>query len=84
MPKCNVCNNFYPPQYVYNIDGEKDAKKCIFCKIGKDYVTLLKDDGREVKYTKKECIKDYGMFLKKLKETPGIAEKIAKQEIKIE
>jgi len=80
MPRCQKCYEFFPPQYMCEIENtEDDVKQCIYCQQGKDYVmVLIEEDKKEIKYTKKDCIRDYKMFLKKLKETPNIAEKLAK------
>ena len=85
MGKCVKCYDMFPPQFMHELDGvSEEVSQCVFCKQGKDYVMIRKDDGSEEKYTKKECKRDYVMLLKKLKETPNIAEKLAKKEIKIE
>ena len=79
MPKCQKCYEFFPPQYMREIENtEDDVKQCVYCQQGKDYVMVIMEDKKEIKYTKKDCIRDYKMFLKKLKETPNIAEKLAK------
>lgn len=79
MPKCKICYYFYPPQYMRDIENAPETdKQCIFCQRGKDYVMVMKEEGKEIKYTKNECIKDYKDFVKKLKETPNIAEKLVK------
>lgn len=85
MSKCQRCYHFYPPQYMREIEGvEEDVKQCVYCQQGKDYVMIMKEDGSEQRYTQKQCIKDYKRFLKQLKETPNIAEKLAKDDIKLE
>jgi len=73
------CYEFYPPQYMREIEGaESGDLQCVFCKRGKDYVMLVKEGSSDEKYTKKQCIRDYKMFLKKLKESPNIAKKLTK------
>jgi hypothetical protein len=85
MGKCVRCFSLFPPQYMRELEGVAvDVTQCVFCQHGKDYVMIMKEDGSEEKYTKKQCIKDYKMFLKQLKETPNIAEKLAKNKVKIE
>lgn len=85
MGKCIKCYDMFPPQYMREIEGvEEKIFQCVFCQVGKNYVTIMKEDNTEEKYTKAKCIKEYKMFLKQLKETPNIAEKLAKNKIKIE
>jgi len=83
MGKCQKCYSYFPPQYMREIEGAKIGDfQCIYCERGKDYVTIIKDDNSgEEKYTKKQCISDYKLFLKKLKESSNVAEKIAKRKI---
>ena len=85
MGKCCKCFSIFPPQYMRELEGvEEEVYQCVYCKLGKDYVMVLMEDGKEIKYMKSSCIKDYKMFLRQLKETPNIAEKLAKNKIKIE
>ena len=85
MSRCVKCYNYFPPQYMREIEGvEEEVYQCVYCKLGKDYVMVLMEDKKEIKYTKEQCIRDYKMFLKKLKETESIAEKLAKNQIKME
>jgi len=74
MPKCDKCFSVMPPDFLTDI-SEKGGKECWFCKTGKNEI-INKIGG---KYTKEECIKDYDIFLKKLKEKKKIAEYITKK-----
>jgi len=84
MGKCCRCYDMFPPQYMREIKEGVNVFQCVFCQHGKNYVMIMKEDGSEEKYTKVKCIKEYKMFLKQLKETPNIAEKLAKKQIKLE
>jgi hypothetical protein len=70
MPKCVKCDGFFPPQLMRDIeDVAITVKKCIFCVIDKDEITLPPDEnGKMRKYTREEAKKDYLMFLNKMKE----------------
>ena len=84
MGKCVKCYSVYPPQYMRIIEGvEEEVFQCVYCQHGKDYVMVTLEDGKEIKYTKEQCKKEYKMLLKQLKETPWIAEKLAKEKIKL-
>jgi hypothetical protein len=73
MPKCVVCSNLLPPQYMIEMPNvettEEIPLKCIFCHTGKPEVTVVEDaTHREEKYTKQQCIEDYKTMLKMMKE----------------
>ena len=75
MPKCDMCWDMFPPDFFCERDD--DGKECMFCRIGKDYITM--DTGKGVRnYTKKECKKDYVEFLRMLKEKEGVIEALVK------
>lgn len=84
MGRCAKCYSYFPPQYMREIEGAENTEdlQCIYCKSGKDYVMILKDDQSEQKYTKKQCIKDYKEFINKLRQTPNIAKKLAGEAMK--
>lgn len=77
MPKCAKCSDIFPPDYMFDIN-EKD-KECVFCKLGKTFVTITQDDGGDVKVTKKECSKKYKESLNKLAKSPKVAEILQKK-----
>jgi hypothetical protein len=71
MPKCVKCGEIFPPQLMKDIQEVAiTIKKCIFCIIDKDEITLPADEkGKLRKYTREEAKKDYLMYLRKLKES---------------
>lgn len=76
IPKCQVCYKLLPPQFMVEIEGAKDAKKCIFCDQGKN--TIEYKEGLETKkYTQDQCVKEYKELLNKLKYSKGIAKILA-------
>lgn len=81
MPKCVKCEKMVPPQFTFQVIGhENDPKalECSFCHRGVDAIET--NDG--TKYTKKQCIKDYKIFLTKLAEKKNIAEQMIQGKIK--
>ena len=80
MPKCQKCDSMVPPQFTFHMIGHENdpnALECSFCRKGVDVIE--RNDG--TKYTKKECIKDYEIFLKKLAEKQNIAEQLIKGKV---
>lgn len=68
MPQCDKCKKFYPPGFVGPTDP-RDGKilngnLCTFCITGKDIITY----GNNNQITKKELIKEYQIFMKKIVE----------------
>lgn len=78
MSLCANCMGLFPPDFLEK--AEKDDKLCVFCKIGKDHITLDKFTGRK-KYTRKECMEDYQKFLRMLKDRPSIARKLVEGKV---
>jgi len=76
MPKCQICYKLLPPNFMIEIEGSKDAKKCIFCDQGKNEVEY-KEGLTVKKYTKEQCIKEYNEFLNKLKHSKGVSKILA-------
>jgi len=74
MPKCDKCQSLLPPDFLFDIT-EEGGKECWFCRTGKSKLSTKPGEN----YTKEQCIKDYDIFLKKLKEKPKIAEYLAKK-----
>jgi methyl coenzyme M reductase subunit C len=65
----------FPPNYVVDVgEGEEVAAKCVFCHTDKKEVTVVfeEEGNREEKITKKDCIKKYALFLKKLHESKRV------------
>ena len=83
MGKCVQCEDFYAPHFMVDLEveeGQKDLpQKCSFCYLDKTEVTMVNNEtGLEEKISKKEAAKRYKIFMKKLKETPNIAELLKK------
>lgn len=75
MGKCIKCSEWFPPDYVFLIETKEESEsgedifKCVFCERDIEEVTIVEDaTGKEEKYKKEDVIKDYKIFLKKLKE----------------
>lgn len=73
MGKCAKCYEIYPPDYMFDIN--ENDKECVFCKIGKDEVTVDRN-GTRVKIKKDECSKEYKKALRRLAEKSKKASKI--------
>jgi len=80
MPRCVKCKGMFPPNYVEvipdsnpNLEGEY-PKHCFFCKNNVDEVERETEhnSGKYIKYTKKQCLEDYRIFLAKLKDSKNV------------
>jgi hypothetical protein len=73
MPKCDKCQRHYPPGFVESQDpytGETfKGNFCIFCAREKD--VIISPDGKR-KLVKQDVLKEYEIFLKKVKEKNSI------------
>ena len=76
MPRCEICYKLLPPDFMVDIEGSKNAKKCIFCDKGKSEIKY-KEGLIEKTYTKNECIKEYNELLNKLKHSKGVSKILA-------
>lgn len=65
MSQCANCNEFFPPDFLE--DADDGDKLCIFCKRDVSEIT-----GGGTTVTKKEIVRDYKIFVKKLKETRNV------------
>lgn len=77
MPQCKRCDKFFPPQFLVQMltmPDNPDALQCIYC--SEDINEITTKNGK--KYTKEQCIKDYDILLKQLKEKKNIAEVLTK------
>jgi hypothetical protein len=82
MPKCVKCNDFFPPNYTDVIENSKPDYEgkypqiCIFCNLMVSEVDRETEhnSGKYVAYTKKECVKDYADFMKKLKDSKKVTD----------
>jgi hypothetical protein len=73
MAVCANCFGLFPPDFLE--EAKDDDKLCVFCKIGKDHITLDKKTGRK-NYTRRECMEDYRKFLNLLHDNPRISRKL--------
>ena len=84
MGQCQVCREFFPPDFtiIADVDSEgKEFYKCVYCETEKK--SLIYDTGGGPRdYTKEECVKDYKELIKKIKSSPEVSKVLAKKEIK--
>ena len=75
MPLCVKCRDFFHPDYSVIVDEATNACKCVFCYKEKDFVTIENEDGtgKPEKIYKREAVKNYKIYLHRLKETDKIA-----------
>ena len=83
MGYCKKCYNFFPPDFMRDIEGndgtpDQEDKQCLFCMLDKKVISFTGKNKKEEQYTKKQCIKDYKLFLKELKSKGDIAKALAK------
>jgi hypothetical protein len=72
MSQCVVCKSLLPPNFL-TLTEDGAAHKCLFCIRGTDTIEYFSEsEGRTMKTTKAETIKEYSEFLKELSETPNI------------
>ena len=81
MGKCVQCEGMFPPHFMVDLEKKKDPpQKCAYCYLDKKEVTMVNDEtGKEEKVSKKEAIKRYNIFLKRLYETKNIQDVLQKQ-----
>jgi wyosine [tRNA(Phe)-imidazoG37] synthetase (radical SAM superfamily) len=75
MGKCLSCNEFFPPEFMHS------KEKCLYCEVGKDSVNIKNKNGVIEKYYKKQCVEDYKLFMRKLRDSQGVARALAKNEV---
>lgn len=75
MGQCKNCNDFYPPEFMV------DQEKCMYCESGVDIVNLKNENGEPEVYHKRQCIEDYKLFMRKLKNMPGVASAVAQKRV---
>lgn len=86
MPKCAKCQEIFPPNYTETIENSsRDSQgdfpqHCIFCKLGINEVERETENksGIYTKYTKQECLTDYKIFLKNLKDNRNVKDILEK------
>jgi len=59
-------------------DEDKDGQLCVFCKVGKDKITV-QEKGGDVIYTKEQAVKNYEKYLKVLRDKPEIKKHFAEE-----
>jgi len=73
MPRCVVCKSLLPPGFLSEtLDGL--AKKCIFCKLGKDTLDYVDKSGRDARTSKSEVVKEYQELLNELSDSNSVKE----------
>jgi hypothetical protein len=84
MPKCVKCSGVFPPEFSTLLPAEKLSDEqphmCLFCELEVKEITIEKGEGKTEKYTREQCIKDYDVFLKQIKEKKNIAQLLVKGE----
>ena len=80
MPKCQKCYEVFPPQFCVPIETAQnpEIQQCVFCDREVNEIQLKGGTG---KYTKKQCVKEYKVFLRQLKEKSNIAKLLTKGEV---
>ena len=82
MPQCQKCNQFLPPGFIHNENPETGeplkGNLCIFCIKGKD--KLPYDGNKQV--VKSELMKEYQIFLRRVKDDNQILKDVAKGKTK--
>jgi len=81
MGKCVQCEEMFPPHFMVDMEERKDPpQKCAYCHLDKKEVTMVNDEtGVEEKLSKKEAIKRYKIFLKRLYESKNIQDALKNQ-----
>lgn len=76
MPKCQICDKLYHPDWCVVVDEDTQAVKCAFCYTGKDELTLENELTGETieKVTKDEASKNYKMYLREISEKRNVKE----------
>jgi len=91
MPNCERCNNMFPPNYLDVIkdsepmDNKEYPKECIFCKLNVSEVERETENGsgKFVPYSKQQCLDDYKVFLKKLKDSKNVKDILNRSDLGI-
>ena len=81
MGKCVQCEDMFPPHFMIDMEETQDPpQKCAYCYLDKKEVTMVNDEtGREEKVTKKDAVKRYEIFLKKLYQSKNIQDVLQQQ-----
>jgi len=75
MSKCAKCLDYYHPDYIVYQEIRGDmVKVCAFCRLEKNELTVLDEDGKlECKVTKKQASINYKRWVDELRKNPKIA-----------
>jgi hypothetical protein len=77
MGKCVLCSKFFHPDLCIEVDEKK--VKCVFCHLGKDFITIVDEETkREEKLTKEKASESYIRYLEEVSKSPKVAELILK------
>ena len=81
MPKCNICNEIFHPDYLYDeIFRGDNIKMCAFCKADKTKLTITNKDGTIDRIVdRKEESTKYKIFLRSLSQKEEIAKILNKK-----
>lgn len=72
MGKCVTCGSFLGPNFCIVVNETKNHLKCVFCHLGKNYITVEAKDGSEHKVTKEEAKKKYKDYIDDLHRSKNI------------
>lgn len=73
MPRCQTCNNFFPPKLTIVVDSGLNHHQCVFCEAEKDHVTIVDEKtGKEERLTKGHAIEEYKKYIKKIAESDRV------------
>lgn len=80
MPKCIICGDLLPPQFMVELDFkvalDEPPKQCMFCKGGITEINMTTATGKKEKFTKTEAKREYMIFLNMLKEKADVLHKV--------
>ncbi len=72
MPKCVVCNEMLPPEFMKEIPNAK-PQRCLFCERGINSISYFsKSEGTKKTTTKAETIREYKEFLQEVSEISNV------------
>lgn len=73
MGQCKTCNNFFPPKLMIVVDEGLNHQQCVFCKAGKEYITIVDEKtGKEEVITKSYVIDEYKKYISELRNSEKI------------
>jgi hypothetical protein len=78
MPKCLNCFKFFPPTYM--VKKSIGGGVCMFCEVGKDFLTMTEENGNVYTVDKEYIVREYEVFMKKLLEKENVQNLIKNRE----